>query len=102
MIINQNILGILTTFSDLQRKIYETFYTKETTSKAAITEFLSKILNREKISNKQLNLCEAKIFLDEIIKSMNSQTNEYPGNDGLTEEFYESLGKAWHHGCYLF
>ena len=40
----------------------------ETTSKTATTEFLSKILNRQKISNEQFNLCEAKIPLDEIIK----------------------------------
>ena len=27
--------------------------------------------------------------LDEIIKSINSQTNESPGNDDLTAEFYK-------------
>ena len=70
-------------------KNYEILYTKKTTSKAATTEFLTKTLNRKKISNEQNNLCEAKIFLDEIIKSINSQTNESPGNDGLTAEFYK-------------
>ena len=54
----------------------------ETTSKAATTEFLSEISDRKK-----MQLCEAKISLDEIIKSINSQTNnKSPGNYGLTAE----------------
>ena len=41
------------------------------------------------MSNKHLNLCEAELSLDEIIKSINSETkNKPPGNDGLTAEFY--------------
>ena len=59
------------------KKINETLYTKETTSKAATTEFLTKVLNIKKISS------------DEFIKSINSQTNESPSNDGLTTEFYK-------------
>ena len=67
------------------KKVYENFYTK-----VATTEFLSTIPNRKKISNEQFNLCKAKISLDEIIKSINSQTNNRsPGNDGLTVEFYK-------------
>ena len=63
-------------------------YTKWT-STAATTEFVCKIPNRKKISNKHFNLCEAEISLDEIIKSINSETsNKPPGNDGLTAEFY--------------
>ena len=55
------------------------------TSKAATTKFLSKIPNRKKLSNDQFNLYEAKVFLDEIIKSINSQTNnKSSGNDALT------------------
>ena len=64
-------------------------FMKETTSKAATTEFLSKISNRKKISNEEFNLCEVKTSLDQIIKSKNSQTNESPGNDGLTAEFLD-------------
>ena len=47
------------------KNFYETFYNKETTSKAATIEFLTKIPNKEKISNQQFNLCEARISLDE-------------------------------------
>ena len=36
----------------------EKLYTKETSSKAAATVFLSKIPNRKKISNEDFNLCE--------------------------------------------
>ena len=42
---------------------------KETTTKAATTEFLSKISNRKKISNEDFTLCEVETSLDEIIKS---------------------------------
>ena len=63
-------------------------YTKWT-STAATNEFVCKIPNRKKISNEHFNLCEAEISLDEIIKSINSETNNKPpGNDGLTAEFY--------------
>ena len=63
-------------------------YTKWT-STAATTEFVWKIPNRKKISYEHFNLCEAEISLDEIIKSINSETNNKPpGNDGLTAEFY--------------
>ena len=63
-------------------------YTK-CTSTAATTEFVWKIPNRKKISYEHFNLCEAEISLDEIIKSINSETNNKPpGNDGLTAEFY--------------
>ena len=64
-------------------------YTKWT-STAATTEFVWKIPNRKKISYEHFNLCEAEISLDEIIKSINSETNnKLPGNDGLTAEFYK-------------
>ena len=42
---------------------YEKLYTKQT-STAATTDFLSKILNRKKISNAHFNLCEVDISLD--------------------------------------
>ena len=57
---------------------------------APTTEFFSKIPARKKISNEDFNLCEAEISLDEIIKSLNSETNnKSQGNDGLTAEFYK-------------
>ena len=51
----------------------------------ATTEFVSKIPNRNKISNERFNLCETEISLEKIIKSINSETNKKsPGNDGPT------------------
>ena len=59
------------------------------TSTTATSEFVCKISNRKKISNEHFNLYGAEISLDEIIKSVNSETNNKPtGNDGLTAEFY--------------
>ena len=63
MIINQNILAILRTSLNLQKKLYEKLYTKETCT-AATTDFLSKIPNRKKIFDELFNLCEAEISLD--------------------------------------
>ena len=57
--INQNILAVLRTFSNLRKKNYEKLYTKEATSQAAFIEFLSKIPNRKKISNEEFNLRKA-------------------------------------------
>ena len=69
---------------------YEKLYIKETTSEAATTVFLCKILNREKISNEDFNLCEAELSLDEIIKSINFQiNNKPPGNEDLKAVFYK-------------
>ena len=63
-------------------------YTKWT-STAATTQFVSKIPNRKKISYEHYNLCQAEISLDEIIKSIISETNnKLPGSEGLTVEFY--------------
>ena len=88
MIINQNILAIRRTFFKSPKKIMK-LYTKWT-SKAATTEFICKIPNRKKKSNEHFNLCEVEISLDEIIKSINSETNDKPpGNDDLTAEFYK-------------
>ena len=62
MITNQNILASLLTFSNLQKNLYEKFYTKDVTFKTATTEFLRQILNKKNISNEQFHLCEAKIL----------------------------------------
>ena len=62
MILNQNILGNLLTFSNLQKNFFEKLYTKETTSKTATTEFISKIPNRKEIFNEQFHLFETKIL----------------------------------------
>ena len=67
-------------------------YTKWT-STAATTEFVWKISNWKKISNEHFNLCETEISLDEIIKSINSETNKAPDNDGVPAEFYKHLNK---------
>ena len=66
-------------------------YTKWTFT-AATTEFVCKIPNRKKISNEHFNLCEAEISSDEIIKSINSETNNKPpGNNVLTAEIIDTF-----------
>ena len=62
MIINQNILATLLTFSNLQKTFYDKFYMKEATFKTSTTKYLSQIPNRKNISNEQCHLCEAKIL----------------------------------------
>ena len=59
------------------------------TSKVATTEFLSKIINRNKMCGERLNFCEAKASLYEIVKSINSQANKKSrGKYIFTAEFY--------------
>ena len=70
---------------------YKKLYIKRT-STAATTEFVGKIPNRKKISNEHFNLWAAEISLNEIIKSIDSETNNKPqGNDGLKAEFLELI-----------
>ena len=73
MIINQNIPLILQTFLNLPKK--KELCTK-CTSAAATTEFVWKIPKRKKISYKHFNLCEAEIFLDEIIRHRHAKLLE--------------------------
>ena len=50
----------------------KSFIQNRQTSKTAIAEIFSKISNKKKISNKQFQHCEAKIFLEKVTKSINS------------------------------
>ena len=45
-------------------------------SKVATTYFVWKITNRKKMSYEHFNLCEAEIFLDEIIKQRHAKLLE--------------------------
>ena len=68
-------------------------------------------MNRTKISNEQFNLIEAKISLDETIKSINSQSfqvtiplqqnfiNFFLMNQPLSFYMFITPGKSWHRGC---
>ena len=86
MIINQNILEILGTFLNLQKKSWNS---SPSELPQLLLWFDCKLLNRKKISNKHFNLCEVETSLDGFIKTWNSETNNKPpGNDGLTAEFY--------------
>ena len=99
MIINQNILAILRKFLNLQ-KIMK-LYTKWT-SAAATTKFVSKIPNGKKISNEHFNLCEAEISLDEIIKSINSETiNKPPIMLTFPTHRYSRKRNFCHKKCFL-
>ena len=67
------------------------FHVSSNSSRAATAEFLSKIPDRKQISNDHFNLCEVKISLDEILKSINppQKNNKFSSDDGLTTEFYK-------------
>ena len=90
MIINQNVLVILRTFLNLQKKFIKKLCTKEEISKAPTTELFSKFSNRKEMSNEPFDVCEIKIYSDEAIKSYKSHTNNKSrGNDLLTADFYK-------------
>ena len=69
-----NILAVLWTFLNLKKKIWNS--TPSELLQTATTEFVWKIPNRKKISYEHFNLCEAEIFLDEIIKQRHAKLLE--------------------------
>ena len=74
------------------KNVYQNLYTRDKVSESATEELLNKIPPNRKISKEHFKLCEAEIYLDEIIKAINSQkNNKSPGNDGLTAEFYKQF-----------
>ena len=55
--------------------------------KLLLLNFLAKFLTER--NNERFKLCETKIYLDDIIKSINPYANsKFPGNGGLTAELY--------------
>ena len=54
------ILAILQEFPNLQKKFFEPHYTKEKTSKAATSEFLTKFLKERKYLKKMLTFLRGK------------------------------------------
>ena len=82
MIINQNIQEILKS----AKKLWNS--TPKELPQLLLLNLFAKFLTKKKF-NEHFNLCKAETSLDEIIKSINSETNnKTPGNDGLTIEFY--------------
>ena len=88
MIINQNILAIH--FQICKKKLWKTLH--QGVNFQSCYYWISKIPNRKKVFNEQFNFSETKISLDEIIKSINSQTyNKSPCNNGFVPESYKRL-----------
>ena len=86
MIIKQNILAIIKTFLNLQKKLWNS--TPSELPQLLLLNLFAKFLTERKHLINTL-IYEAEISLDEIIKFINSETNNKPpGNDGLTTEFY--------------
>ena len=94
MILNPNILTILKRYSNPQNYFYEKLYFKKDVSNSTIGEFQNKIFNNKKVTKEHFNFWEADISLDKDIDSINSQkNNKFPGNDGLTAEFFKPFPK---------
>ena len=84
MMISQNILAILKIFLNLLKKFMNNLTPRRQLPKLLPMNSLAKLLTEI------INLCEAKISLDEFIKSTNSQTNnKSPGNKSLIAELYK-------------
>ena len=71
-------------------KIYKSLFEENlNTSKEAIFSLLENI-NLPTLTNEQALKCEAIISKTELLKSLKSmESDKSPGNDGITEEFYE-------------
>ena len=82
MIINQNTLSNPNDIIKFANTFTKNFTPRRQLQKLLLLNFLEKFLT-EKIYN------ERKISLDDIIKSLNSHTNDkFQCNDGLAAEFY--------------
>ena len=89
MIINQNILATLKTFSNLQKKIMQNVTPKRQLPKLLLHHFLEKFLTEEKCIMNNLIFASRKP-LHEIKKYINSQTkNKSRCNNGLQPGFYK-------------
>ena len=85
MIRNQKkILAILRAFA---KNVMKIFTPRRQLPKLLLLNFLINFLTERTSPNEQLN--EAKISLDEIIKSINFKTNKSPSRDGLTAQLYK-------------
>ena len=83
--INQNILAVLTTFSDLKKEIRKNFYTlRRQLTKLQLLSFLAKFLTERKYLMRTLTFARSKHL---YVKSSDlyCQTN----NDGLKAVFYK-------------
>ena len=68
------------------------FMQKRQAHKSAIAELFSKTYTKKKISNERFHHCQANIFLEEVIKSINSQTNfKSSDRDSLTANIYKRV-----------
>ena len=90
MIRNENNLTILTIFFSQLKALIKNFIYKR--DKTGIAERFSKISNTKKMPNKQFHHFESNMFLENVTKSINSQTNiKSSGNDSLTAKFHKDL-----------
>ena len=88
MMINQKILAILRTFLNLRKS----FTPRRQLPKLLLLNFFAKFLTETKYLMKNLTFVRQKISVDEVIKPINSQTNnKHSGNDALTAEFYKHI-----------
>ena len=90
MIINENIAATVRVFLSLQKNFLKNFTPRRKVPKLLLLNFLAKFLKERKHLMNNLTLVRQKISLDEIIKFINSQTNNIStGKAGRTAEFYK-------------
>ena len=89
MIIHKNTLSNSKDIIKSAKNFMKNFTPRRQLPKLLLSSFLSKIPNRKKRRNERFKLSKAKISLNDVIKSINSHTNnKFPGNNDLTAEFY--------------
>ena len=89
MITNQNTLSNPKDIIKSANNFMKNFTPRRQLPKLVLLNFLAKFLTKRKYIRIDLSFFEAKISLDDIIKSINSHANnKVPGNDSLTAEFY--------------
>ena len=65
-------------------------FSRKTQNQTDKIEAYLELIPLPKLTNEQTLSCEVIVFEDELFKSLKSmENNKSPGNDGLSEEFYE-------------
>ena len=89
MVINQNTLTSPKSVIKSAKNFMKNISLWRHLQKLLLLNFLVKTGNRKKIYDERFKRCEAKLYLDGIIKFLNSYTNnKCSANDSLTAEFY--------------
>ena len=90
VIINQDEITDQDEINNQLFSFYQSLFSRKVQNQTDKIEVYLELIPLPKLTNEQTLSCEVIVFEDELFKSLKSmENNKSPGNDGLSEEFYE-------------